>query len=138
VVSLLSDPAAYASMGPRARGSELDAARKSLALVQAEHAELTDALKHGRISVMLASAAEPAILERMRAAGARVAELEQPAAVSGLGLGAGADIAQRWERAPLAARRAVIRTLFASVKITPAGRGRVLTAAQRCEIERAG
>ncbi len=137
VIGLLSAPDAYAVISaPDDDSADLTAARDALATARAEHDELTRMVGAGKVSAVLAAGAEPAILARVDAASKRVQTLETPAGMAGLGLAPGPDIARRWDAAPLSARRAVIRAMFASIKVLPAGRGAVLPASERTEITR--
>jgi site-specific DNA recombinase len=139
VLALMTDPQAWAMMGPADDGSELEAAREALAAITAEHAEFMDLVGAGQLSPMMAAKAEPAILARRDAVSKRVRELETPAGMAGLGLAPGPQFAARWDAAPMTARRAVVRTLFASIVVSraqQAGAGRSVPAADRTEITR--
>jgi DNA invertase Pin-like site-specific DNA recombinase len=124
VLALMTDPAAYAMLADDpAAGPALADARDTLATARAEHDELGRMVGAGKLSAILAAQAEPAILARIDVAERTVRELSAPSGLAGLGLAPGADFAGRWERAPMTARRAVVRALFAGITIAPAGRG---------------
>jgi hypothetical protein len=140
ITGLLSAPDAYAVMSaPADSAPELQGARDSLATAKAEHDELSRMVGAGKLSAILAASAEPAILARVDAASKRVAALEAPAGVAGLGLAPGPDIAARWQAAPLSARRAVVRALFSRISVKAVGRSGAGTPVEdRTEIVFAG
>jgi site-specific DNA recombinase len=99
-------------VAPEAGDERLAAVRLELAGVRAELDDLGDRLGRGELSATTAARAEPRLLERLRAAEAREAELSTPTVLRGI-LGPGDDIAHRWDLAPIAARREVARLLLA-------------------------
>lgn len=135
-IGILSDASVYARLQPAPDGTDLALARLSRDEAQRELDDLTAALIGGRISAVMAGAAEAGITARRSAAAARVAELEAPAGLDVLGLAPGADIAARWNAAPLAAQRAVLRVLFAAITVRPTGRGVTVPTDERIEFTR--
>ncbi|HEV3293723.1 MAG TPA: recombinase family protein [Streptosporangiaceae bacterium] len=89
---------------------ELDGARGELAKIQAHYDGMVAELGARRMSPGAFAAAEPGVLADLAAAQARVKALEAPAPLRWL-LDGPADLADRWEAAPVAARREVIRHL---------------------------
>jgi site-specific DNA recombinase len=86
----------------------LDAARADTAQARAELEDLADQVGAGKISATLAARAEPQILDRIRAAEAREAELTTPSKLRAL-ITPGEDVARRWAQAPIEARRDIAR-----------------------------
>jgi site-specific DNA recombinase len=99
-------------VAPEHGDERLDAVRTEIAGVRAELDDLADRLGRGEISATLAARAEPRILDRLRAAEAREAELSTPSVLRGI-LGPGDDVRRRWDLAPIAARREVARLVLA-------------------------
>jgi DNA invertase Pin-like site-specific DNA recombinase len=89
----------------------LTAARDEIAQVRAELDDLADQVGCGDISATLAARAEPAILERLRAAEVREAELSTPSQLRGL-ISPGKDVARRWKAAPMSTKRTVAKMLL--------------------------
>lgn len=92
--------------------AELDQVRAAIAEIQAELDDLADQVGAGELSATLAARAEPAIQRRLRAARDREAELATPSALRGF-VAPGADVARRWDAAPMSAKRQVARLLLA-------------------------
>lgn len=135
VLALVTDPQAWAMVNAGDDGA-LDAAQAELDAAQAEQADLVRLVRQGKLSAVLAAAAEAPIRARLDAAGKRVQELSAPAGLADMDLGPGADFVARWDAAPMTARRQVIRTLFASIVVKPVGRGPAVPAEDRTEITR--
>lgn len=91
---------------------ELRRLRDDIAGVRAELDDLADQVGRGELSATLAARAEPAIRRRLRAAEEREAQLSTPAVLRGL-MSPGADVARRWEAAPMSTKREVARLLLA-------------------------
>ena len=85
--------------------------RAEITEIRAELDDLADRGGRGEISVSTVARLEPQLLERLRQAEAREAELSTPSALRGL-VGPGDDITQRWEAAPISARREVARLVL--------------------------
>jgi hypothetical protein len=92
--------------------ADLAEVRDEIAAIRAELDDLADQLGRGELSATLAARAEPAILARLRAAEGREAELSTPEALRGL-MAPGQNVADRWEAAPISAKREVARLLLA-------------------------
>jgi site-specific DNA recombinase len=89
----------------------LEAVRAEIAGVRAELDDLADKLGRGEISATLAARAEPQLLERLRRAEAREAELSTPDELRAL-VGPGDEVRHRWDLAPMSARRDVARLVL--------------------------
>jgi DNA invertase Pin-like site-specific DNA recombinase len=135
VLGFLATPGEYPHVTRRDTSAELQAARDDLAAARAFHKDLTGALTARRISVMAFADAELAALKDIEAAEARVRSLEAPTGLATLGLDPGADIAARWQAAPMTARREVVRLLLARVALGRSGPGQRIPAAERVSIE---
>jgi site-specific DNA recombinase len=92
-------------------GEQLHQVRDEIAQIRAELDDLADRVGCGEVSATLAARAEPAILERLRAAEAREADLSTPSELRGL-ISPGKDVARRWEAAPMSTKRTVARMLL--------------------------
>ena len=115
----------------------LSAARGELAAIQAHYDGLLGELRHRRMTAGAFTAVEPGVLADLDAAAKRVKELEAPPALRWLADADGPiDLADRWEAAPVAARRDAIRKLArVTVRRSPQ-RGPVrVPAGQRTRIE---
>ncbi|MGH4007847.1 MAG: recombinase family protein [Pseudonocardiaceae bacterium] len=97
--------------GDEAGGHELSAVREQLAVVRARHDQLADAVAAGTVSVAVLVRAEPPILAEIATLEAREKELSTPSALRGL-IEPGADVARRWETAPISTRREIARLLL--------------------------
>ena len=98
-------------VAPEASDERLAAVRAEIAAVRAELDDLADQVGRGALSATLAARAEPRLLERLRIATTREAELSTPSVLRGI-LGPGDDVAHRWDLAPVSARREVARLLL--------------------------
>jgi site-specific DNA recombinase len=117
----------------------LHAVRNELAAARARLAELADAAATGTISIATVARAEPQILATIGALERREAELATPSALHGF-ISPGADVARRWQAAPMSTRREIARLLLVpdmlgELRVTPrppgcAG-GRHIPAAER-------
>jgi hypothetical protein len=91
---------------------QLEDARDEVARVKAEHRDLIEKVGTGKVSAALAAGAEPGILGRLKAAESRVTELTTPVGLRQL-IDPGPRVTGQWESMPLAAKRDVVRLLFA-------------------------
>ena len=91
--------------------NELSQIRDQLAAVRARHEQLADAVAAGSVSVATLIRAEPAMLAEITTLEARERKLSTPSALRGL-IEPGADVAQRWQAAPMSTRREVARVLL--------------------------
>jgi hypothetical protein len=98
-------------VAPDVGDEALEAVRTEIAGVRAELDDLADQVGRGTLSATLAARAEPRLLERLRAAEAREADLSTPSVLRGL-VGPGDDVAHRWGLAPISARREVARLVL--------------------------
>ena len=89
----------------------LQAVRDELAMARARLAELADAAAAGTISFTTVARAEPQILATIDELERREAELATPSALRQF-ISPGADVARRWQTAPMSARREVARLLL--------------------------
>jgi hypothetical protein len=89
----------------------LRAVRDQLAAARARLAELADAAAAGTISIATVARAEPQILATIADLEHRESELATPSALRQF-ISPGADVAQRWQAAPMSARREVGRLLL--------------------------
>jgi site-specific DNA recombinase len=101
----------------------LQAVRDELAMARARLAELADAAAAGTISFTTVARAEPQILATIDELERREAELATPSALRQF-ISPGADVARRWQTAPMSARREVARLLLSSemigeLRVTP-------------------
>jgi hypothetical protein len=115
VVRRLADPTAYPQLTRRDTSGQLQAARDELAAIRAHHKDMTRLLAQRKISPQAFSAAEPDVLAAIEAAAERVRSLEAPPVLRMLLGGPGDDVAARWQAAPMAARREIVRILFARI-----------------------
>lgn len=90
---------------------QLQQVRDEVASIRAELDELADQVAAGNLTATLAARAEPGILKRLREAEAREAELSTPATLQGL-IDPGKDVARRWKKVPMSAKRQVARLLL--------------------------
>jgi site-specific DNA recombinase len=101
----------------------LQAVRDEMSATRARLAELGDAAAAGTISITTVARAEPKILATITDLERREAELATPSALHGF-INPGADVARRWEAAPMSARREVARLLLTpemlgEMRVTP-------------------
>jgi DNA invertase Pin-like site-specific DNA recombinase len=111
----------------------LDAVRTEIAGVRAELDDLADQVGRGEVSATLAARAEPAILERLRGAEAREADLSTPSQLRGL-ISPGKDVARRWQAAPMSTKRTVARMLLVPEVIGELRITRSPTPGKRCPV----
>ena len=101
----------------------LRAVRDELAATRARLAELGDAAAAGTISIATVIRAEPKILATIAELERRESELATPSALRQF-ISPGADVADRWQSAPMSARREVVRLLLTpemigELRVTP-------------------
>jgi hypothetical protein len=114
---------------------ELTQVRDQLTEVRARHEQLADAVAAGTVSVATLVRAEPTLLAEIAKLEARAKELSTPSALRGL-IEPGADVARRWEAAPMSAHREIARLLLSpeligQLRLLPSPRrGRRRTPAQ--------
>jgi DNA invertase Pin-like site-specific DNA recombinase len=99
-------------LAPEGDDDRLAAVRDELAAIRAELDDLADQVGRGTLSASFAARSEPRLLERLRQAESREAELSTPPVLRSI-LGPGDDLAHRWDLAPVAARRDVARLRLA-------------------------
>ncbi len=100
---------------------ELSAIRDQLALARARHEQLADTVAAGTLSVVLAARSEPVMLAEIATLEAREKELTTPNVLRGL-IEPGADVARRWDTAPMSTRRDIARLLLIYCQISRATR----------------
>jgi DNA invertase Pin-like site-specific DNA recombinase len=101
----------------------LGAVRDELAAARARLDELADAAADGTISIATVARAEPQIMATIGALERHEAELATPSALHGF-ITPGADVARRWQAAPMSARREIARLLLTpdilgELRVTP-------------------
>jgi hypothetical protein len=101
----------HLTAGDEAAGVELSVVREELATARHELAVLRAEVGAGRLSVASLVAAEPGILARIAALEAEETRLATPSVLRGL-ITPGADVAERWQAAPISARREIARILL--------------------------
>jgi site-specific DNA recombinase len=111
ILGYLTRPDNVERLTAPAGDDRLEAARIEIAEIRAELDDLADQVGRGALSATLAARAEPRLLERLRQAEAREAELATPSALRGI-LGPADDVERRWEAAPISARREVARLVL--------------------------
>jgi DNA invertase Pin-like site-specific DNA recombinase len=112
---------------------ELVEARATLAEIKDHHARMVAELRDRRMSPEAFSAAEPGVLAERDAAEARVRTLETPPKLRFLLDGTGA-LDKQWDRAPVTARREVIRDVCEIAVDRSPVRGHRVPAGQRTKI----
>ena len=85
--------------------------RDQLAVLRTRHDQLADAVAAGTVSVATLVRAEPTLLAEITKLETRQKELSTPSALRGL-IEPGADVARRWETAPISTRREIARLLL--------------------------
>ena len=90
---------------------ELSRVRDQLAALRARHDQLADAVATGTVSVATLIRAEPTMLAEITTLETRERELSTPSALRGL-IEPGADVARRWQAAPISTRREIARLLL--------------------------
>ena len=116
ITGYLSRPDNYGTFTKPADGPELAQVRGDLARLRAERAELADAVAKRGKSVTWALAADDEFGRQITALEARERELTTPDKLRGL-MEPGADVADRWTAAPVAARREVARIVLAPDRV---------------------
>lgn len=102
---------------------ELSAIRDRLVLARARHEKLADAVAAGTLSVVLAASSEPVMLAEIVTLEAREKNLATPNVLRGL-IEPGADVARRWDAAPMSTRREIrppllTPDLIGELRVTP-------------------
>lgn len=114
--------------------AQLAAIREQIAEIQAELDDLAEQVGSGQLSATLAARAEPKIMERLKKAQAKEAELIAPSALRNL-VGPGEWLEQQWDDMPMAARREVARMLLNPKVIGELRVTRSSTPGHRCPVE---
>ncbi|AIJ26395.1 recombinase [Amycolatopsis methanolica 239] len=124
----LADPRQYGALDQAddERDAEIERIRTQLAGVRAELAELKAKVRAGTLSVGFASDVAPGLEQRIAKLEREREQLARPSVLRGL-IEPGPDVAERWQHTPIAARRAIMRLLFAKnvlgeLHVMPAGR----------------
>ena len=127
VLGRLAMPDLYAAVASRDTSAAVQAARDELAAARAHHKAMLELMKARRMSPMAFADAEPAALADIEKAEDQLRQLETAPALRRLLGDPGEDIKERWEDAPMAARREAVRILFErlAVERTPAPGHRV-------------
>ena len=116
IIGYLSRPDNYPAFTKPADGPELARVRGDLAGLRVQRRELADAVaKHGK-SITWALAADEQLTASITALEAHERELTTPDKLRGL-MEPGADVADRWAAAPMAARREVARIVLAADRV---------------------
>lgn len=113
ILTALESDEIYTALAPHDADTDAELAkvRGELAELHTRHRELASAVATGKLSALLASHAEPEILEDIRKAQAREQELSTPRVLEGL-ITPGADVRVRWNDAQLSTKREVARLLL--------------------------
>lgn len=114
--------------------AELDTARAVLAALQADYDSTLSLFAKGSISATAFAAVEPGKLAVLEAARKRVSELEAPAPLRFM-LDGPADLAARWNAAPVSARRQAISALVRVQVGKSASAGHRVPPAKRVQID---
>jgi site-specific DNA recombinase len=103
----------YTRVTPRRDiSADVQPARDEVANARAHHKAMVELMKARRLSPMAFAEAEPAAMEGIAKAEERLRELETPDALKMLLGDPKQDMRQRWAKAPMAARREVVRIMF--------------------------
>jgi len=97
--------------GDHDSNTALTQTRDQLAVLRARHHQLADAVAAGTVSVATLIRAEPTLLAEIAKLEPREKDLSTPSALRGL-IEPGADVARRWETAPISTRREIARLLL--------------------------
>jgi site-specific DNA recombinase len=120
VVARLARPDVYAELAARrADDTAVLAARDEAATLRARLEEFTDAAAAGRLSAAALARIEAKLLPQIRAATERAEREALPAPLREL-VDPGEDVATRWAGLSVAARKDVLRLLFARIALDPA------------------
>ena len=114
--------------------AELDTARAVLAALQADYDETVRLFRARKISPAAFAAVEPGKLADLEAARQHVGSLEAPAPLRFM-LDGPADLAARWEAAPVSARRQAIQALVRVAVGKSTSAGHRVPAAKRVTID---
>lgn len=116
ITGYLARPDNYATFTAPADGPELAKVRGDLAALRAQRRELADAVASRGKSVAWAMEADEKLSASIVALEARERTLAAPDKLRGL-IEPGADVAGRWQAAPMAARREVARIVLAPDRV---------------------
>ncbi|MDQ3765194.1 MAG: recombinase family protein [Actinomycetota bacterium] len=113
MLDYLAQPDVLATLraGDEQGDRELSQVQDRLAAVRARHEQLADAVAAGTVSVATLIRAEPTLLVEITKLETREKELSTPSALRGL-IEPGADVARRWDAAPISTRREIARLLL--------------------------
>jgi site-specific DNA recombinase len=118
VIERLSRSDAYAHLPDGSEESAVVALRAEEAALRAELDGYADDAAEGRIDRAFAAKVVAKLNTRIGEVQGRIEEAITPPALAGLLAGdSGEDVAARWDRAPISARREVLRLLFAAIVV---------------------
>jgi hypothetical protein len=125
-VERCSRPEVYPQLPDGADGGVVEELRGQLAGLRAALDGYADDAAGGKIDRVFAAKVVVKLTAKVEATLREIQAAVTPSALAGLLSGdhAGQDVAQRWERAPVSARREVLRLLFDSITVAK-GRGEV-------------
>ena len=116
IIAYLSNEENYSAFTSRNDAPELAKVRAELAKVRSDQADLADAVTKRGKSATWALAADDEYERQIAKLEARERELSAPDELRGL-IEPGADVAQRWNAAPMSARREVARIVLSPGRI---------------------
>lgn len=113
MIAYLSQPAVYKGLAQEHEQAdrEVTEARTEAAQLRAELNQWRESAIKGVTTPESLAAIEAGLSQRIRAADKRAQDAEVPAALRGF-VGPGVDVAERWDNAPLPARRALLRRIM--------------------------
>jgi site-specific DNA recombinase len=111
ILAFLSKPDVVDRLCAPGDDAALADVRNDIAAIRAELDQLSDNVAQGLLSVAFAAQTEPGLRRRLEIAQTRETELATPHQLRGI-IEPGADVAARWETAPMSARRLVARMLL--------------------------
>jgi len=116
----------YPRLSDGADGGVVEELRGRLAGLRAALEGYAEDAAEGKIDRVFAAKVVAKLTAKVEATQREIEAAVTPSALAGLlsGENPGEDVAQRWERAPVAARREVLRLLFDSITVAK-GRGEV-------------
>lgn len=121
VIERLSRPDAYPHLPDGSEEATVVALRAEEAALRAELDGYADDAAEGRIDRVFAAKVVGKLQTKITDAQSRVEQAITPPALAGLLAGdPGEDVATRWDRAPVSARREVLRLLFSSIVVSKA------------------
>ena len=126
VVERCSRPEVYPQLPDGVDGGVVEELRGRLAGLRAALEGYVEDAAEGKIDRVFAAKVVAKLTAKVEATQREIEAAVTPSALAGLLSGAhsGQDVAQRWERAPVSARREVLRLLFDSITVAK-GRGEV-------------